>query len=95
MSWLQQERSLSLSKVQQQEPLTQTCSSCTHSLHKCISHPIKKGSCTESRSSQTDSYALFTCGVTELLTLLTAAEVKTGFKVPAKQELAAHLRRVD
>lgn len=30
----------------------------------------------------------------ELLTLLTAAEVKNGFKAPAKWELAAHLRRV-
>lgn len=36
----------------------------------------------------------YTCGLMEMLTVLTTAEVKKGFKVPAKWELATHLRWV-
>lgn len=43
MSWLQQETCLSLRKVQQQELLAQTCSSCTHTVCTNAYHtPLKR-----------------------------------------------------
>lgn len=71
------------------------CSSCTHTVCTNAYHPpLERHMHTQTLQSHWFIGSAYTCGLTELLTLLTAAEVKTGFKVPAKRELAAHLRRV-
>lgn len=87
---------LTLRKIQQQEIQTLSYSSCTHTVCTNAYHtPLKSLMHREMLQSHWFIGSAYTCGLTVLLTLLTAAEVKTGFKVPAKQDLAAHLRRVD
>lgn len=87
---------LTLRKVQQQEMQTPTYSSCAHTVCTNAYHtPLKSLMHRETLQSHWFIGSTYTCGLKELLTLLTAAEVKMGFKVPAKQDLAAHLRWVD
>lgn len=63
---------------------------CTKPYHTPLERPMN----TQTLQSHWFIVCANTCGLMELLTLLTAAEVKEGFNKPAKQQLAAHLRRV-
>lgn len=88
---------LNLKKMKVKEKYEFKCAAAAHTHTTCTNAyhtPLERHMHTQTLQSHWFIGSAYTCGLTELLTLLTTAEVKTGFKVPAKLELAAHLRRV-